>query len=74
MIKQEDTSFVQLDGYGWEVYQRFSSICTDCIHFKEHNRRCIAFPEGIPDEYLSGDAAHHTMDSRQVGSEVFTPF
>ena len=73
MSKQKEGPFAQLDGYGWEVYLPFSSMCSDCRHFEEHNCHCIAFPEGIPEEYLSGEAKHRTVDSRQTGSDVFTP-
>lgn len=37
-------------------------ICVDCVHFitgdDKEGLRCAAYPDGIPDEILFGDADH----------------
>lgn len=54
------------------LLNRLLSKCVNCKHFKEWDFFCEAFPNGIPDEYLSGEKEHTTKDSRQVGNTVFT--
>ncbi|MCK9436955.1 MAG: hypothetical protein M0Q12_07100 [Synergistaceae bacterium] len=54
------------------LLNRVLSKCLICEHFKEWDFFCVAFPKGIPDEYLSGEKAHTAKDSRQVGDTVFT--
>ena len=53
-----------------EEYPPYSSKCWFCIHFR--NYECAAFPDGIPDEYLSNKAVHTNIDSNQIGDAVFT--
>ena len=38
--------------------QIVSSLCDLCIHL-EGDKLCTAFPDGIPEEILSGDHDHH---------------
>lgn len=54
------------------LLNRLLSKCVNCKHFKKWDFFCEAFPNGIPDEYLSGEKEHTTKDSRQVGNTVFT--
>ncbi|MDL2297440.1 hypothetical protein LJC68_09100 [Bacteroidales bacterium OttesenSCG-928-B11] len=53
-----------------EKYPPYSSQCWFCKHFG--NFECPAFPDGIPDKYLSGKRIHDEIDENQVGYTVFT--
>lgn len=47
------------------------SQCTECVFFHEENNSCIAYPNGIPNKYLNGEAKHETPDNEQVVPAVF---
>jgi len=34
-------------------------ICNDCIHVRDNGYECDAFPDGIPNEILTGEIDHH---------------
>ena len=38
-----------------QLHAIYSSKCTNCKHFEDWDYFCSAFPDGIPDEYLSGE-------------------
>jgi hypothetical protein len=39
----------------------YSSVCTTCVHLTDaRNRRCTAFPDGLPMAIWRGDHAHTT--------------
>lgn len=63
-----------IDGNKFEVYSPYKSKCSDCKHFDLSIFSCKAFPEGIPDRFLSGDEVHDTPTDNQVGSIVFTKY
>jgi len=53
------------------LLDRLRSKCMTCRHFRQWDFFCKAFPNGIPDEYLSAEAQHTTKDVRQVGDTVY---
>lgn len=55
-----------------ELMNVYSSQCTFCKHFKEDEYSCVAFPAGIPDGLLSGEAKHNRLLKGQTGETVFT--
>jgi hypothetical protein len=55
-----------------EIFNIYKSKCGMCKHFQEWDYFCAAFPDGIPDEYLSADKVHDKIDKGQVGDTVFT--
>jgi hypothetical protein len=55
-----------------ELLNLYKSKCCNCKYFQEWDFFCFAFPNGIPDEYLSGDKSHTKIDKDQVGDVVFT--
>lgn len=52
-------------------------LCTKCRFFEssletpDEVDRCMAFPEGIPPAYLSGEELHLTVDDDQQSDTVF---
>ncbi|MGL5958901.1 MAG: hypothetical protein ACRCZZ_10015 [Phocaeicola sp.] len=61
--------FYTLDGRS-EQYPPYSSKCWFCQHFGDYD--CAAFPNGIPDKFLSGEQIHTQIDDKQEGDFVFT--
>lgn len=39
-----------------EILNEYASKCCNCRHFQEWDLFCLAFPNGIPDKYLSGES------------------
>ena len=56
---------------GHEAYNPYLSMCPHCIHFDSY-LVCPAFPDGIPEIYLSGEDDHLKVDKNQTGTSVFT--
>lgn len=55
-----------------EVYKIFSSPCTKCKNrFESVTFVCAAFPEGIPDEILSGEDLHTKTRRGQKNDLIF---
>ncbi len=54
-----------------EVHNIYKSKCTHCRHFDSSKYVCPAFPDEIPDKYLTGEAMHFEVDPAQVGTIVF---
>lgn len=50
--------------------KNFSDVCTMCGYF-ESNRRCPAFPNGIPDDIWDGENKHTEIHKKQVGQYLF---
>ncbi len=52
-----------------------SGRCYVCRHLSLTNNdvTCKAFPNGIPIEYLAGEANHFSVAPGQVGDYVFEP-
>ncbi|MFJ1490510.1 hypothetical protein [Capnocytophaga canis] len=67
--KEKDNAFYLDDRH--ELFSVYRSKCAFCKYFNKHDYYCKAFPNGIPDEYLSGESVHNKVDSRQVGESVF---
>ena len=62
---------VQIDHEKFGVLGMYSSFCMRCKHFNSDDYNCSAFPEVIPDKYLSGEEKHTHIDADQVGDTVF---
>jgi len=65
MIRQEDLRFVMGEGV------HVGNLCSMCAHFLK-NRRCEAFPEGIPPEVYSMKVFHNKLYPGDNGI-VFKP-
>jgi len=48
-------------------------ICSSCKHFDRADGNCTAFPDGIPDEILSGENNHSKPLPEQGNDIVFEP-
>jgi len=48
-----------------------TSYCSKCLHYDADNMVCSAFPNGIPDQLLSGQIQHKSKFPEQVGTDVF---
>ena len=54
----------------------YNSICFNCKNFKNKSYngktyKCKAFPNGIPEEILTGKESHDTVIKGQTGEYVF---
>ena len=65
----DEQTITILDGRELAMYR---SQCTFCKHLIKDGLICSAFPEGIPDDLLAGEAKHDNVISGQVGNTVFT--
>ncbi|WP_316817294.1 hypothetical protein [Pedobacter nyackensis] len=45
--------------------------CSKCINFNGDDFACVAFPNGIPNEILSGKIKHVSKFPEQMGDDVF---
>lgn len=45
--------------------------CIKCINFNGDDFTCAAFPNGIPDQLLSGKIKHVSKFPEQIGDDVF---
>ncbi|SDJ95679.1 hypothetical protein SAMN04487898_105148 [Pedobacter sp. ok626] len=45
--------------------------CSKCINFNGDDFTCAAFPNGIPNEILSGKIKHISKFPEQIGDDVF---
>lgn len=70
--KKESQEYLILDDRH-ELLDIYRSKCCQCVHFKKWDFFCAAFPDGIPDKYLSGESDHTKIDPTQTGIVVFTP-
>lgn len=50
----------------------FGSDCATCFFFNLNHFSCIAFPEGIPENILSGKSRHRQTVPNQEGNTVYT--
>lgn len=48
------------------------SDCINCQWFDEEENTCIAFPQGIPDDFLNAVKHHDKPTKHQFGELVFT--
>lgn len=55
-----------------ELYEPYKSLCPRCKHFDSSRLSCEAFPEGIPERFLSGVAEHRKPVKGQIGDFIFT--
>lgn len=56
-----------------EIFKIYSSSCSLCKFFEEKYYTCAAFPNGIPDDILSGENKHNKPEKSQSdNSIVFT--
>lgn len=58
---------------GHEAYSPYRSKCAICKHFDIDNYNCSAYPDVIPDRFLSGNKVHTTIQLDQEGTDTFTP-
>lgn len=56
-----------------EVLSLYGSNCANCIHFEDWDYFCAAYPDGIPDELLSGKMRHDKIIKGQTGQTVYLP-
>ena len=54
-----------------EILNVYRSQCAQCKHFKRDDYYCPAYPDGIPDELLEGDATHDKRRTDQTGDTLF---
>lgn len=49
--------------------------CLDCAWFWEYaeDLQCLAYPEGIPERYITAQELHDTVQEDQQGDFVFDP-
>ncbi len=57
-----------------ELHEIYRSLCTTCVYFIQKNYNCKAFPEQVPDKYLTGDEKHLQVDPGQVGETVYEKY
>lgn len=57
----------------FDKFAPYRSRCSGCAYLDLADFTCNAFPEGIPDKYLTGDDIHNKVVKRQKGDYVFTP-
>ncbi len=57
----------------FQVRYSDKSPCASCRHDEEHPEGCPAFPEGIPEEILTGEDQHTKPHPDQVGDYLNTP-
>jgi len=62
----------QIIDKGFEVFSPYKSKCSQCKHFLFAKLTCSAFPDGIPEKFLSGEKVHIKLEIGQSGSEIFT--
>lgn len=55
-----------------EVFNMYKSLCANCRHY-DGEFGCSAFPNGIPEHFLTGDKRHTTITENQTGDDVFEP-
>lgn len=48
-----------------------TKYCSKCINFNSDNNSCPAFPQGIPEQLLSGKIKHKSKFPEQIGNDVF---
>jgi hypothetical protein len=51
--------------------EAFDLVCLKCKHFKRFDGGCFAFPNGIPDDILSGFNNHSNPLPNQGNKIVF---
>ena len=52
-------------------FDRYASSCGTCKHFRRDDFYCLAYPDGIPDELLSGEELHDEVRGDQTGNTIF---
>lgn len=57
---------------GHEAYSPYRSKCSDCKYFNLSGLNCNAFPNVIPNMFLSGEKTHDTIIDGQTGTYTFT--
>ena len=54
-----------------EILDSYDLQCSLCKHFHGDDYYCPAYPDGIPDELLSGKEKHNSIIKGQKGETVF---
>lgn len=54
-----------------EILNIYGSQCGRCKHFIQNDYYCPAYPEGIPDGLLEGNASHDKRHPDQTGDTIF---
>lgn len=54
-----------------ELFDMYLSPCATCKHFNKDDYYCPAYPDGIPDELLSGKVQHNQVRKDQQGTTIF---
>lgn len=62
----------KLDNEKYSIFGMYDSLCMMCKHFDSDNFNCSAFPDGIPNKYLSGEEKHLQVDKEQENGFIFS--
>ena len=54
-----------------EILGLYTSQCANCKHFEEWDYFCAAYPNGIPDNLLSGKEKHNKKRTDQEGNITY---
>jgi hypothetical protein len=54
-----------------QIYFIYKSVCTHCKYFEYKYYSCEAFPNGIPNNILSGESNHLTPTKNQNNTIVY---
>lgn len=53
-----------------EVLNLYKASCVKCKHFKKDTFNCVAFPDAIPYNILSGENKHLEPTGEQTGNSI----
>lgn len=53
-----------------EIFSIYSSSCSLCKFFEKKHYTCAAFPNGIPDDILSGENKHNKPEKSQSDDSI----
>ena len=53
-----------------EVFNIYKSLCASCRHYNGEYA-CAAFPDGIPERFLTGEESHKAIIETRVGEFTY---